>query len=103
MTCLSIRDGGLISKSVHLYTSIINFLFFVMQETSFEKVEEGVGLEIRTRGVVFNRQRFKSKTTTIMQTFGDLVIADYCVSVAYTLRICNVYLTNFLLHLKLSV
>lgn len=101
----SVRSGGETSDTFRVSNGtkqgcvlaplLFALYFSVMIETAFKGVEEGVQLVYRTSGGLFNQQRFKAKTKTLVQTVRDLLFADDCALVAHSLEDMQRILNKF--------
>lgn len=60
--------------------------FAVMLQHAVKNIDIGVPVSFRAIGSLFNTQRFKSNTKTIMKTICDLLFADDCALVSHSLK-----------------
>lgn len=67
-----------------LASLLFDLYFFVMLETSFENLNESVRFEFRTRGGLFKRKSFKTRTKIFVQNVHDLLFANDCALISHT-------------------
>ncbi|CAI9735087.1 Hypothetical predicted protein [Octopus vulgaris] len=70
-------------------------LLFALYFSVILSIREGAKFAYKTGGGLFNQQRFKAKTKTLVQTVRDLLLSDDCALVAHILEDMQWILDNF--------